>query len=146
MTTPMEVGPDDRGAIGSLVVRLVRCLDDRRFADYAALYAQDGVLELPFGEWTGRRAIEDHVAADLGRYGATHHHIGGIDIDPHDQGALARASFIATHVPAVDPEAFWQGGGAYHVHVRRGADSWVIQRFRVLPTWRWSHGAPIPGH
>jgi uncharacterized protein (TIGR02246 family) len=136
----------DSEAIRTLITRFGRCQDERRWADYAALFAEDGVLELPFATVAGRPAISAQVQSDLGVYVATQHVSTNHDVELDADTALARATFIATHVTAADGTTFWQGGGVYRFELRRVDGIWQIARVTLAPVWLSATGAEIPAH
>jgi uncharacterized protein (TIGR02246 family) len=136
----------DSEAIRSLITRFGRCQDERRWADYAALFTDDGVLELPFGTAAGRGPISAQVESDLGIYVATQHVSTNHDVELNGDTALARATFIATHVTAADGTAFWRGGGVYRFELRRVDGTWLIARVTLTPVWLSATGAEIPVH
>ena len=63
----------DRAMISELLLRFARALDERDWAGYAALYADDGVLQLPWGPPRPREGLEQDTEANLGRFHATQH-------------------------------------------------------------------------
>ncbi len=136
----------DRETIRAQIICFGRYLDERRWEDYAALFADDGVLELPFGSWTGRASIVAQVMADLSGYTATLHVSANHDVELHGDGARARATFLATHVTAPDGTAFWQGGGVYHLELRRVDATWRIGRLTIEPVWRSATNTAFPAH
>lgn len=133
-------------AIRALITRFGRCQDERRWADYAALFSDDGVLELPFATVTGRAGISAQVESDLGIYVATQHVSTNHDVELDGDTALARATFIATHVTTADGTAFWQGGGVYQFEFRRVDGAWQIARVTLTPGWLSATGTEIPAH
>jgi uncharacterized protein (TIGR02246 family) len=136
----------DAEAIRALITRFGRCQDERRWADYAALFTEAGVLELPFGSVAGRAAISAQVESDLGVYAATQHVSTNHDVELDGDRALARATFIATHVTTADRTAFWQGGGVYRFELRRVDGTWQIAQVTLSPVWLSATGAEIPAH
>jgi uncharacterized protein (TIGR02246 family) len=136
----------DRESIRTQITRFGRYLDERRWEEYAALYCEDGVLELPFGSWTGRTSILARVKADLAEYVATQHVSANHDVEVDGDNARARTTFIATHVTAEGGTAFWRGGGVYELELRRVDGAWQIARVAISPVWRSATGAAFPAH
>ncbi len=136
----------DSEAVRAQITRFGRCLDEQRWEDYVALFTDDGVLELPFGSWSGRASILARVKADLDGYVATQHVGTNHDVELHGDTAHARTTFIATHVTAADGTAFWRGGGVYHVELRRVDGSWQISRLTIEPVWRSATNTAFPAH
>lgn len=136
----------DEQAIRDLVARFALALDERRWPDYAALYAEDAVLRLPHGEVTGRAAIERWVEADLGRYVSTHHAGGHVVIDVDGDTADVRTTLLATHVESEDGRTYWAGGGWYVMRLRRAAAGWLLTSTEARPAWlQLTDGARGPG-
>jgi 3-phenylpropionate/cinnamic acid dioxygenase small subunit len=131
----------DTEAVRVAIVRLARYMDERRWDEYSALFTDDGILELPFGSWAGPAAIRARVQADLAGYTATQHLSSNYDIELRGETATARATFVATHVTTSDGTAYWQGGGAYHLALRRIAGAWRIKRLTIEPAWRSGAGS-----
>ena len=86
-------------------MRFARYLDERRWDEYSALFTEDGILELPFGSWSGPAMIRAHVQADFAKYTATQHINSNYDIELDGDTANARATFVATHVTESDGTA-----------------------------------------
>lgn len=133
----------DENEIRSRVARFARYLDERRWHDYATLYAEDAVLELPHGRAEGRDTIEKWVEADLGRYAATHHAGGLQDIRIDGDHAEVLATLLATHVTSPDGRTYWTGGGWYDLHFSRHPEGWLITSTRPRPTWLHVEGGAI---
>jgi 3-phenylpropionate/cinnamic acid dioxygenase small subunit len=131
-------------AIRTQMVRYPRYLDERRWDDYVALFDDDGVLAHPGGRTEGAANIRTRVEADLGGYTATHHLTSNYDITVDGDTAVARATFIATHVTAPDGGAYWQGGGVYRIALRRVDGIWRIQALTIEPAWRFAHDTEFP--
>ena len=136
----------DGEAVRAQITRFSRCLDERRWADAAALFTDDGALELPVGSWSGPAAILARVEADLAGYAATQHVSANHDVELHADTARVRTTFIATHVTDGDGTAFWRGGGIYHLELRRVDGSWRISRLRIEPVWRSATDTAFPAH
>ena len=134
----------DREAIRTQITRFGRYLDERRWEDYANLFSEDGVLELPVGSWTGRASILARVKEDLAGYVGTQHVSANHDVELDGDTARARTTFIATHVTAADGTAFWRGGGAYEIELRRVGGAWEIARMTISPAWRAVAGVSSP--
>ena len=86
----------DRAMISELLLRFARALDERDWAGYAALYADDGVLQLPWGPPRPREGLEQDTEANLGRFHATQHisSAGGLNV----WGTVVAVYVLATGV------------------------------------------------
>lgn len=134
----------DEDDIRTLLIRFGRALDERRWDDYAALYAEDAVLQLPHGRHEGRAGLADFVAADLGRYVATQHISASHDITVTGDTAEARASLFGAHITSEDRRSFWIGSGWYHTQLRRTTEGWLLTRVEARPEWLVTHGDAAP--
>ncbi len=130
----------DRTEISDLLVGFARCLDERDFAGYAALFTDDCRLRLPGAEHHGREGLAEFVAADLGRYHRTQHLSTNhqVRIHPGEAGdtASSRSYLYAVHLRgAEDPTDWWSVGGWYDNTYRREGAAWRIHTVDVTPVW-----------
>jgi ketosteroid isomerase-like protein len=134
----------DESDIRALISRFARLLDERRWKDYAALYTDDGTLELPFGRAEGRERIQQWAEAELGRYCATQHVGGAVDIEFDAGTVIVHATLLATHVASEDGRAFWTGGGWYALTLRREGGRWLFATVAARPSWVLDVGGAFP--
>lgn len=126
----------DRADIHDLLTEFARCLDDRDFTGYAALFTEDGTLRMPGTEHRGRAGLAEHVAQDLGRYHRTQHLITNHRVEVAVDRATSRASMYAVHLrSADDPTDWWAVGGRYDHTYRRVGAAWLIHTVDVTPLW-----------
>ena len=124
----------DRAEISDLILSFARAIDDRDIAQYAANFAEDGVLVLPFAELTGRDQILN--IPELPSAWATHHLIGNILIDIDGDVAHTRAYIMATHVfDATTPSDTAQAGGWYIHELARTDEGWRFTRVEIRIVW-----------
>ena len=132
----------DRASIGDLLIEFARALDERDWDAYAAVYAEDGVLDIsPDIAHKGREGMAEFVAHSLSGYaGGTHHlnttHAIAIDGDV----ASARAYLLAAHV-FESPAKHGDGAGWYDYDLRRTEEGWRISH--VTLTIRYVSGEPL---
>jgi len=127
----------DRAMISELLLRFARALDERDWEGYAALYADDGVLELPWGPPRPKAILAEDTEANLGRFAATHHISSKHQISLDGDSATSRSYLQAVHV--VDPGAqggLWTAGGWYDCSYRRTPDGWRFTRVALVPVWQ----------
>jgi ketosteroid isomerase-like protein len=136
----------DRALIGDLLLRFARALDERDWAGYAALYAEDGVLQLPWGPPRPRDGLEQDTEANLGRFHATQHISSNHQIAVAGDAATSRSYLQAVHVVDPDaPDGNWTLGGWYDCTYRRTPDGWRFTRVAITPVWQtgrppaWAH-------
>jgi ketosteroid isomerase-like protein len=126
----------DRAMISELLLRFARALDERDWEGYAALYADDGVLQLPWGPPRPKGILADDTEANLGRFAATQHISSNHQIAIDGDSATSRSYLQAVHV--IDPESedgLWTVGGWYDCAYRRTPDGWRFARVALIPVW-----------
>jgi ketosteroid isomerase-like protein len=133
----------DRAAIGDLLVEYARCVDERDWPGFAALYTADAVLEIAGSRRQGHAEIE--AAGELvASYGATHHMSATYGIGIDGDRATARANCIASHVPDMArPREHADGGVVYECTCERTPDGWRFSRVRGRRVW--VSGGQLPG-
>ena len=127
----------DRALISDLLLRFARALDERDWEGYAGLYADDGVLQLPWGPPRPRAGLAEDTEANLGRFHATQHISSNHQITLEGDRATSRSYLQAVHV--VDPDAkdgHWTLGGWYECTYRRTPDGWRFTRVAITPVWQ----------
>jgi hypothetical protein len=129
----------DRASISDLLFRFARALDTRDFGTYAALYAAEGVLELPdprTGSYfsLSQSELAAAVPKSLGRYSATHHLSCNHQIEVTGNRATSRSYLQAVHVGS-GPRDHWSAGGWYDCEYRRERGGWCFTRVRLTAVW-----------
>ena len=130
----------DLTEIGHLLVALTGTLDSRRWQDYAALYAADGILEIKGLPRVRQPQRAAHVERAIGRFAATQHTISNHTIELAGDRATSRAAFLVTHVLTDDPADCDHLGGWYDVAYQHTPDGWRVVRLR--PSIVWRNGGP----
>jgi len=126
----------DRALVGDLLMRFARALDEKDWAGYAALYAEDGVLHLPWGEPHPQAILRESTEANLGRFHATHHISANHQIQIDGDTAASRSSLPAVHVADLLAESHWTVAGWYDCEYRRTPDGWRFTRVAITPVWQ----------
>lgn len=144
----MSAGPlqelVDRAAISDLLIDFARCLDVRDWDGYLANFADDGVLELPFGTFTGRAEIAATATRGLDAFDATHHVSTNHAIKVDGDTARSRSYLLVAHVPdAGDRGRHGDAGGWYDCSYRREPDGWRFTH--VALSIVWTTGSALPG-
>jgi SnoaL-like domain len=129
----------DRASISDLLFHFARALDSKDFEAYTALYASDGVLELPdprSGSYFTLRQAElaEALPRSLGRYTATHHLSCNHQIEISGDRATSRSYLQAVHVGS-EPRQHWSAGGWYDCEYRREQGNWRFTRVRLTAVW-----------
>jgi len=126
----------DRALISELLLRFARALDERDWEGYAALYTDDGVLQLPWGPPRPRQGLAEDTEANLGRFQATQHFSSNHQVAVDGDHATSRSYLQAVHV--VDPEAteHWTLGGWYDCAYRRTDEGWRFTHVSITPVWQ----------
>jgi SnoaL-like protein len=119
-----------REHIRDLVARYAHDADRGRFDDVAALFAEDGVLELPDGRrMAGHEAIRGFLSATGASMRAT----------------VARPALrhhVSSHAIAIESETTAAGWAYFLVVSPRGPDHWGRYSDRYVAargTWRFAH-------
>jgi uncharacterized protein (TIGR02246 family) len=133
----------DRAAIGDLLVEYARCVDQRDWRGFAALYRRDAVLEVAGTRREGTEAIE-RAAELLVDYANTQHVSTNHAINIDGDTARVTAYCIASHVPdAGKPGDHADAGVIYHCTLARVDDGWRFTHVRGERIW--VSGGTLPG-
>ena len=118
-------------AISNLKARYCRCLDTKDWAGYAALFAEDAILDTSGSGGArveGRDAAVAYVRSSIEDAITTHHvHTPEIDVDGDH----------ATAIWAMQDRNIWPNGrkllgfGHYHERYRRAGGAWLIVESRL---------------
>jgi len=123
-----------REEIRILVTRLALCGDRGRFADLAACFTEDGMLDWATGSGRGRAAIAANIATGRGHQPIrlVRHHLTGFDIDLASDRASAagRIGFFALTDAGPDH------AGVYLDRYARDAGGWLIAHREVRVAWQ----------
>ena len=121
---------EDEEAIRAMLVEFVTACDDGYNADrIAALFAEDGVLELrELGRYEGRAAIHEFFASISARLDPTHHFQANYLIDLDADGLSARGRWYGFEMPTFDGRATWVAATYDDRYVKEG-DRWRIALF-----------------
>lgn len=131
----------DRAEISDLLHRFARALDEKDFESYAATFAEEGELILPWGGHRGRQGLADYVQADLARFPRTHHISANHQISVDGDRATSRSYLQAVHlVQGGDPREHWDVGGWYDNQYRRTPDGWRFTRVAITDVWQAGAG------
>ncbi|MTD55251.1 nuclear transport factor 2 family protein [Amycolatopsis pithecellobii] len=146
----------DRMAISDLLIAFARAIDTKDWAGYAALFTEDGVVEIPvklpdgtFARHIGRAGMAAWIAGDanrpgLGRFVQTHHLSANHQITIDHDTATTTSYAQCIHRLDDDPANVWELGGWYSCEVRRTPDAgWRFTRVHLDMVWE--HGKPV-GH
>jgi len=131
----------DRAQISDLLVAMARALDDLDGAGYAALYTQDGALELGDMRVQGREALAAGVARNLGRYGAVWHLSANHAIEIDGDLARTRSYVIGAHRHGDDLSEHADMAGWYDTTVVRTAEGWRFESVSASVLWTSGSGA-----
>ncbi len=126
----------DLTEIDQLLIALTAALDARRWQDYAALYATDGILDIDGLPPVKQPDLAAHVARAVGAFAATQHAVSNHRIEVAGDQATSRAAFLVTHVETGDPADCYHLGGWYDGAYRRTPDGWRFLRLRPSIVWR----------
>ena len=126
----------DRLTIVDIVATYCCRLDEYDVQAAAAVFAEDGVLDLgPTGGLVeGRAAIAERLAVSQGRYRRSHHQVGQVEVDLDGDRAHAEATVTSWYEAPDGSRSTLRG--RYVDDLRRGADGWRVARREL-----WVNGA-----
>ncbi|NYJ06391.1 nuclear transport factor 2 family protein [Petropleomorpha daqingensis] len=143
MTTPQLLL--DRAAIEDVVARLAHTQDDKDFAGFGALFADQVGLRMSGQD--GAQVLSRDEMADLGRsvlggFTSTQHLTSNVPCEIDGDTARCRASVQAYHhVPTEPGVADWCiQRNRWELELRRTADGWRITAWSMVPN------GPIEGY
>lgn len=125
----MSTAADDKDAIRDVMARYAHALDECRFADVAALFAEDGEWTTTYGSARGRTAIEALLTGNVptpGEGPQRKHYITNMLITLDGERADARSDYLVVRESA-------QGllpvmGGTYLDRFVKRDGRWQISR------------------
>lgn len=123
----MTLTADDRAAIADLAARYCHATDARDPAALGALFATDGVLELPQHTARGRAEVEAGARTERP---PMRHWTTNVVIEPDGDGARARCYILLT---GAGREAPVIATGKYEDQLRREDGRWVFAHRRFVP-------------
>jgi 3-phenylpropionate/cinnamic acid dioxygenase small subunit len=127
----------DRAEITDLMLEFARALDERDWPAYADLYADEGVLELPWGAAIPKSHLAGGTEHELSRYTTTQHLMTNQQVSVTGDTATSRSYLLGVHV--YDPErqdGLWVGGVRYDNEYVRTPEGWKFKRVRLTELWR----------
>ena len=123
---------EDKDAIREVMAQYCFALDDGRFADMAACFAEDGTWQTFFGKATGRKAIAE-FAAGLRAHRAENpraiHHVTNIVITLDGEAAKVRSNWTTVQNAPEGPKI--GSGGAYDDEMVKIGGRWYF-RYRTI--------------
>ena len=128
MTSQLE----EKDAIREVMAEYCFRLDNDRFAEMAALFAEDGTWDTAFGKGTGRREIEALVQRI--RQSATArpraiHHVTNVVIKVDGSGATAFSNWVVVQNSGQGPKI--GSAGSYTDELVKQDDAWLF-RYRKI--------------
>lgn len=125
----------DRALITELLSKVSQCADDKDFVGMSELYADDGMLIVPWKE-IPKAEIASSVEAIVRPFPATHHMTGSLSIEIDGDTARTRHYVHAVHVPDTNArETHADVGGWYLCELRRAGRRWLLTRFELVPVY-----------
>jgi uncharacterized protein (TIGR02246 family) len=130
----------DRAQISDLLVEMARTLDDRDGAGYAALFTEDGALELGEMRLQGREALAASVAQNLAGYGAVWHLSSNHAIEIDGDRARTRSYVLGAHVHGEDLAQHADMAGWYDTALVRTGRAWRFESVSASVVWMSGSG------
>ena len=126
----------DRARVSDVLYKFASFLDTKQWQDYINLFADDGAIELPWGNVTRQMLQQAGGPRMLKSLHATHHISTNHQIDVNGTNARSRSYLLATHVlHADDQKNHWVVGGWYENEYRLTDDSWRILKSKLSIVW-----------
>ncbi len=127
----MSLSFDDESAIHRLLVRYCFYLDQRRLAELAQLFAEDGTWETHFAKATGPAAIHSLLEEIIPDPPARRHFVTNILIDATKMGASSECYYYVIRDIGNGPQV--TVAGTYFDSFVRTAEEWRFAHRRLSP-------------
>ncbi len=129
----MPTAVDDKDAIRELLAEYCFRLDDGRYEDMAALFAEDGTWDTAFGRATGRTAIAELARSIRARAGAERpraaHLVTNIAIALDGARAAVRSNWMVMQNSPQGPTI--GSGGGYVDEIVRQDGRWLFHYRKI---------------
>ena len=133
-----------RAEISDTLHEFADALDSQDWQRYAGLYADDGILELPWGEVVTKDRLVESTSHNLGRFHATQHISTNHRVSVDGDGATSSSYLIATHVfPPDQDRAHWVIGARYDCTFRRENGAWKFTHVTLSTIWHTGEAPPL---
>jgi hypothetical protein len=122
-----SISSDDERALGEIVCRYARCADQKDGAGYAALFEEDGVLEVGETRYAGASALAK-IPPMLGRFFKTYHTVFNSLFTIDGDAATGEIYSAAHHLTPAEGDQYsdYVMYITYRDRYRRSADGWRI--------------------
>lgn len=127
----------DEAAVVDVLHSYARALDEKDWQVYAALFAADARLVLPWGEPVPQHEIATDTEQKLGRFAATHHMSTNEQVRVDGSTATSRSYVQATHV--MHDGSLWILGARYDNDLCRVDGAWRFTTVRLTTVWEMGH-------
>lgn len=125
----------DRAAIGDLQAEYGRCLDDKVYDEWQALFTEDAELHMPY-ESIEQPDLPAAAHRVLDYYPRTQHLLGQSYIEIHGDTARGRRYLAAAHNPEEEAgRRHADLGGWYEHEYRRTPEGWKFTSIRATFIW-----------
>lgn len=129
----MAGSAEEKDAIREVMARYCHALDSCRFADVAALFAEDGIWTTDYGQARGRAAIEELLTGTVPRKGEgpqRKHYITNtiIRLDGDAADAVSDYLIIRESENGLIPVM----GGTYKDRFRKSGGDWLFARKELV--------------
>jgi SnoaL-like protein len=117
-----------------VIPRIFAAIDDRRFADLNALYAEDVHATTAVGHLSGRAQLVSTLQAIHEPIPVLQHLVTGVIVDEDGDDADVRANVTAffgddQHQPILEGSSIWRG------RLRRSNGHWQIAQVDIESVW-----------
>ena len=125
----------DRAELTDLIALLYVLLDEQRYDELDAVYAQHAVLEVPAGVLTGLDEIKSMAASRAEAYGRMQHLSSDVLVEVAGDRAVLRTNHLSFHVSSGDQTQHFDAGIVHRIEAIRTAEGWRIDRLGGEVIW-----------
>ncbi|NJP94475.1 nuclear transport factor 2 family protein [Nonomuraea sp. FMUSA5-5] len=135
----MPTTTDDRTDVTELIYRLYACMDEGRFTDLPALFADGISVRTPGGLATGRDAVVAQAARNHSPEERVQHFVHNPLVEVDGDHATIRADVIVTFTPESTPQSTpeprYTLSERFRYEATRSPEGWRLSRVDGTPVW-----------
>ncbi len=127
----MSISTQDKFDIHELLTRAYLFLDAQNDAGWASCFAEDGAFVAPYGEYTGRPAVQQFIKGHIekGKESGVRHFLTNLCVEESKAGGVRVLFYIIKMKVKVAPEIDATAAG--DCLVTRTAEGWLFKKFQL---------------
>ena len=125
----------DRAEIADLTYRMLRCIDEHRFADMAGCFTEDVILRNSGGEAVGVPAVIAQMETGHKDFPNLQHLATNTQVDFTGDGEAEVWSNLLRFFADADGRVFQRRGARARIRALRTGDGWRFTRVQVQTVW-----------